>query len=133
MAACIAGEAGSVLDLAFWQPPGMEYSKGVSSEAKACPLSLEVTTFQGHPAQRLLAAPAQERAFLLLTGFGVLLANGIDRPTVQREFLATSSGQLSEIETGRPTLIPLQRVLLSVVAEIPDKIAGARLRIQQAN
>jgi len=37
-----------------------------------------------------------------------------------------------EIKTGRPALVPFQRLLLSLVAEIPDKIAGASLAVEQS-
>jgi hypothetical protein len=55
---------------------------------------------------------------------GVYIADR-DRACVQGEFLAASRGQPIEIETARPGLIPFQRMLLSVVAEIPDEAAGA--------
>ncbi|MGC1388208.1 MAG: hypothetical protein WA807_09400 [Steroidobacteraceae bacterium] len=50
---------------------------------------------------------------------------------MQGECLAAAGGQAIQIETARPALIPFQRVLLGVVAEIPDQITGARLRVQQ--
>src|SRR6202040_614784 len=63
---------------------------------------------------------------------GVLFAHGIDGARVQGEFLATSRGQPIKIKAARPALIPFQRVVLSLVAEIPDKVAGARLRDEES-
>ena len=127
----IAGEAGSVLDLTLRQRPRVEHPEGVSSKAKGVALALEVTALEGHPAQRSPAAPTQERELLLTTRLGVLLAHRVDRARVQGEFLAAASGQAIQIETARPALIPFQRLPLGVVAEIPDEITGARLRVQQ--
>src|SRR5579863_5271422 len=129
--ACIAGEVRSVLDLALRQRPGIEHSEGVSREAKSIPLALEIPAFQGHPAQRAPAAPPQERPIPLTAGLGVLLTDGVDGACMQRQFLAAARGQPIEIEPGRPALVPFQCVLLSLVAEIPDEIAGARLAIEQ--
>ena len=67
-----------------------------------------------------------------MAGLGVLLADGIDGTRMQGEFLAATRGQPIQIKTGRPALIPLQRVLLSLIAEIPDKGAGARLAVEQS-
>jgi hypothetical protein len=39
---------------------------------------------------------------------------------VQGESFATSGSQPIEVKTGRPGFVPFQRVLLSLVAEIPD-------------
>jgi len=48
------------------------------------------------------------------------------------EFLAASRRQPIEIKAARPALIPFQCLLLSVVAEIPDEVAGARLAVEQS-
>ena len=61
-----------------------------------------------------------------------MLADGIDGARVQGEFLAASRGQPIEVKAARPTLIPFQGVPLSVVAEIPNEVAGARLPVEQS-
>src|SRR6266404_5341513 len=131
--ACIAGEVRSVLDLAVRQRPREEYPKGVPGKAKGLPLALKIPAFQGHPAQRAPAPPAQERPVLLTARLGVLFTHGVDGARVQGEFLAASRRQPIEIKTGRPTLIPFQRMQLSVVAEIPNEIARARLSVEQSS
>jgi predicted SnoaL-like aldol condensation-catalyzing enzyme len=60
-----------------------------------------------------------------------LFAHGIDGARMQGKFLAASGSQPIEVKAARPTLIPFQRLLLSLVAEIPDKIAGACLPTEQ--
>jgi hypothetical protein len=50
---------------------------------------------------------------------------------MQGEILAAPGGQAIQIKTARPALVPLQGLKLSVVAEIPDEIAGARLAAKQ--
>ncbi len=132
MTACIAGEVRSVPDLAFRQRPRVEHPKGVSREAKGYSLTLEVASFQGHPAQRTLASPPQEWAVPLKPRLGVLLANGIDRAGVQGEFLAAPSRQPIQIEAAGPALVPFQRLMLSLVAIIPNEVTGSRLSVQQA-
>ena len=131
--ACVAGEVRSVLDLALRQRPRVEYSEGVPGKAKRFPLALQIPAFQRHPPQRTPAAPAQERPVLLTAGLGVLLTNGIDRAGVQGELLAAPRGQPIQIKAARPTLIPFQRMQLSVVAEIPNEIARARLSVEQSS
>jgi hypothetical protein len=55
----------------------------------------------------------------------------MDGARMQGEILAASRGQAIQIKTARPALVPLQSLLLGVVAEIPDEIAGSRLRLQK--
>src|SRR3984893_1704060 len=131
--ACVAGEVGSVLDLAFRQRPRVEHPKGVSRKAKGLPLALKIAAFQRHSTQRTPAAPAQERPVLLTAGLRVLLAHSVDGARVQGEFLAASRCQPIEVKASRPALVPFQRMLLSLVAEIPDEIAGARLAVEQSS
>ena len=131
--ACIAGEVRSVLDLAVRQRPREEYPEYVSGKAKGPSLALKIPAFQRHPPQRTPAAPPQERAVLLSARLGVLFTHGVDGARVQGEFLAASRRQPIEIKTGRPTLVPFQRLLLSLVAEIPDEVAGASLAVEQSS
>jgi hypothetical protein len=51
---------------------------------------------------------------------------------VQGEFLAASRRQPIKIKTSRPALVPFQRLLLSLVTKILDKVAGARLAVEQS-
>jgi hypothetical protein len=55
----------------------------------------------------------------------------MDGARMQGKILAASRGQAIQIKTARPALVPLQSLLLGVVAEIPDEIAGSRLRLQK--
>src|ERR1700722_3344393 len=110
----IAREIRAVLDLAVRQRPRIKHPKGVSGKAKGLSLALKIAAFQGHPAQRTPAAPAQERSIPLTAGLGVLLANGIDRARVQREILTASRRQPIEVKATRPALVPFQRLLLRV-------------------
>jgi hypothetical protein len=74
-----------------------------ASEAEGVPFALQIAALQRHPAQRAPATPAQERPVPLTAGLGVLLGHGVDGA---RKW--------------------------SVVAEIPDEIAGARLAVKQS-
>jgi hypothetical protein len=51
---------------------------------------------------------------------------------MQGEILAAPRGQAIQIKTARPALVPLKGLLLSVVAEVPDEIAGARLPAEES-
>jgi len=132
VASDISGKAGTVLDFPFRQRAGVEHPKRVPVEAEGVPFALEVTAFKGNPTQRFLAAIAQIGPFFLRSGFSVLLARGVDRARVQAQFLAAANRQRVQVESGWPALVPLQRKLLSVVAEIPGEIQRAALFIQQA-
>jgi hypothetical protein len=50
---------------------------------------------------------------------------------VQAEFLAAASGQCVEVKPGEPTLIPFERMLLGVVAIVPDAVHGLALPIEE--
>ena len=132
IAAPVLAEAGAVLDLAFRQGPGIEYAKCVTGESERIAVAFQVPTFEWHPAQRPLAAIAQVRALELISRLGVLRGNGIDGAGMDAKFLAATRGQLVKIEPGRPPLTPLERVLLRVVAEVPDAGNRPRLLVQQA-
>jgi hypothetical protein len=129
--ACIAGEVCAVLDLAFGQRTRVKHPKGMSGEPKGLPLAPEVAAFQRHPTQRAPAPPPQERPVLLTAGLGVLLAHGVNRACVQKQLLTAPRGQPIEVKAGWPALVPFERLQLSLVAEIPDEIAGARLAVEQ--
>jgi hypothetical protein len=51
---------------------------------------------------------------------------------MQGEILAAPGGQAIQIKAARPALVPLKGLKLSVVTEIPDEIAGARLAVKQS-
>jgi hypothetical protein len=103
MPTCIAGEVCAVLDLAFGQRPRIEHSEGVSGEAEGISRTLEIPAFQGHPAQRAPATPAQERPVPLTAGLGVLLAHCVDRACVRGQFLAASRRQSIKIKPRSAT------------------------------
>jgi hypothetical protein len=60
-----------------------------------------------------------------------LFAHSIDGAGAQGQFLAAACGRPIQVKAARPTLIPFQRLQLSVVAEIPDEVAGSRLAVEQ--
>ncbi len=68
---------------------------------------------------------------MLASGLGLLLAHGIDGAGVQSEFLGTSGSQDIEVESTRPALVPFKRVLLGIVAVVPNVVHCADLLIQQ--
>jgi hypothetical protein len=51
---------------------------------------------------------------------------------MQGEILAASRGQAIQIKTARPALVPLECLLLSIVTEIPDEIAGACVAVEKS-
>ena len=132
VAACVAREVRAVLDLrARRQVAALEHAELPAVEVKAFGRFLEVAPFERHPAQRLLAPVAQKGALLLAARLGVLLADGIHGARVQAKFLATAGRELVQIEPGVPAPAETQRVLLPVVAEVPDEGNRARLLVQQ--
>lgn len=127
----ISRKAGSILDLAFWQRPGIEYAKRIASEPEGIAVALQVPAFERHPAKRTLATIAKKWTVELLARFGVLLAHGVDRAGVDAKLFAAAGSQHIQIEAGRPALAPLERVFLCVVAEVPNEIYRPRLLVQQ--
>ncbi len=78
--------------------------------------------FEGYPAQRSLAAPAQFSFLLVLAAGGVFLTHGLHRLRVQPQVLAASRRQFVQVKTAGPALIPAQGMLLGFVTEVPDDI-----------
>jgi hypothetical protein len=132
MPARITGKVRAVLDLAFGERAGVKHPEGVSRKTERVPLALQISALQGHPAQGAPAPPAQERTVSLPARLGVLLADGVDGARMQAELLAAPRSQAIQIKAARPVFVPLQRLKLSVVAEIPDEIAGARLPAEES-
>lgn len=122
----------SISDLPFRKVAGEECAEGVSCKSEGIPFALDVSTLEWHPSERLLTAPAKERLLVLRPTLGVLLADCIDRSGVNAKFLATAGGEPVQVESGRPPLAPLQRLLLHVVAVVPDIVARLRLLVEQA-
>lgn len=82
--------------------------------------------FEGNPAQRPLAAPAQFPFLLLLAAGGVFLADRLHRLRVQPQVLAASRSQFVQVKAAGPALIPAQGVLLGFVTEVPHDIDRTR-------
>ena len=132
IAASISGEAGSVLNLSFWQRPTVEHPEGVARESECQPFALEVSPLEWNPARGMIPAISQERTLFLVTRLGVLLANSIDRSRVHSKLFAAARRKTVQIKAGRPFLGVLQRESLRIIAEIPNDIYRFCLSIQQA-
>lgn len=132
VAACILRKVGPVLDLAFGKRSAVEHAKRVAGETERVTLALQVTALQRHPAQRFPAAIAQVGPTALTARLRILLARRVDRAGVNTEFLAAAGREHIQVETGRPLLVPLQRVLLCVVAEVPDVVHHTALLVEQS-
>jgi hypothetical protein len=48
------------------------------------------------------------------------------------EFFAAAGGQHVQVETRRPFLVPFERVLLRIVAEVPDLVHRTALLVKQS-
>ena len=131
IAARVLRKAGSVLDLAFGKQAAVEHAKGVAGKTKRIALAFQVTALQRHPAQRFPAAVAKVGPTVLTARLRILLARRVDRAGVDAERLAAPGRQHIQIETRRPLLVPLERVLLRVVAEVPDVVHRTALLVEQ--
>jgi hypothetical protein len=68
----------------------------------------------------------------LLARLRILLADVVDGAGVQAQFLAAAGGQLDQVKSRVPWPVEAQRILLPVVAIVPDKVHLSRLLIEQA-
>lgn len=109
-----------------------KHAECASVEPEGVALALDVAPLEWHPSEGLLSAPAQEWALVLRARLCVLLANRVDRAGMQAKFLAATRSELVQIESGRPFLSPLERLLLYIVGVVPDIAACAALLVQQA-
>jgi hypothetical protein len=132
VAARILRKIGPVLDLAFGKRSTVEHAEGVAGKAKRFAFALQVSALQRHPAQRFHAGIAQVRPTVPTARLRVLLARRVDRAGMDAERLAAAGRQHVQIKTRRPFLIPLERVLLRVVAEVPDVVHRTALLVEQS-
>lgn len=129
----ILGKVAAILDFAVRQGAAVKNAKSVTSETEGVTLTLEVTPFERHPAQRFAAtAITQEGSHLLGSRLGVLLTDGIDGTGMEAEFTAGTASEFVEIEPCVPGPVKTQSILLPVVTEIPDKVNSAALFVKQA-
>jgi hypothetical protein len=132
VAACVLCEVGPILDLPFGKRAAAEYAERVACEAESVALTLEFAPLERHPSKALTTAITQVWPFELAARLRVLLARRVDRSRVDSEFFAATRRQTIEVESSWPFLVPLERVLLCVVAEVPDMVNRAALLVQQA-
>jgi hypothetical protein len=132
VAASIAAEVRTVPDFPFREISGIEYAKSVASEAKSAPLALEVSAFERNPCKALFATVAKVGSLVPLSRVGVLLAYRVHCTRVQTKQPSASRREHVQVEAARPFFVPLQCVLLRVVAVIPHKVYRAALSVQQA-
>src|SRR5207253_4715486 len=128
----ILRKVGPVLDLAFGKQSAVEHAKRVAGETERVALALQVAPLQWHPTERFPAAIAQVTSPVLTARLRVLLARRVDRAGVDTEFLAAAGRQHVQIKAGRPLLAPLERVLLRVIAEVPDVVHRTALLVEQS-
>lgn len=132
VAARVFGEVRSVLDFPLRERATVEYAKGIASEPEGAAFALQFAALERNPPEVLLAPIAQVRALLLRARLGVLLAHGVHRAGVKTKFFAAALRELVQVEPGMPAAVKSQRILLPVVAEIPDEVARPGLLVQQS-
>jgi hypothetical protein len=79
-----------------------------------------------------LAAIAKVGALLQRSGFGILLTNCVDRAGVDAQLLGATGGKFVQIKARKPFAAKAQRVLLAIIAVVPNEIHRTRLLAQQA-
>lgn len=128
----VARKVGAILDLSFGQRAAAEDAKSVPGKPESIPLALQVSPLEWNPSSGFLSAIAQVRAFLLATGSGVLVADGVDRPPIQAQLTPAPGGELIQVKPGMPVPAESQRIFLPVIAKVPDEINRPTLPIQQS-
>lgn len=129
----VTREVSAILDLrAARDVAALEHLELAPVEVKAVGSFLNTTALEWHPTERFLATVAQVGAVMLAPRLGILLAHGVDRIRVQSQLLAAASCQFVQVEAGLPASAEAQRIFLPIITEIPDKVAGPALLVQQA-
>jgi hypothetical protein len=129
----VPGEVGAVLDgCAGRNRPALEDPKLAAVEVKPIRSFFEITPLQWNPSKMLLASIAQVRSTQLESGLGVLLTDSIDGSAVDAQFLARPGSEFVQIEPAEPLAAKAQRIFLSIVAVVKDKVHRTGLLVQQA-
>lgn len=129
----IAGEIAAVFYLPFGECAGVEHPKSISRESKGVAFALQISALERNPPKRFFATIPQVRPLLLKARLCVLLTHGIDGAGVNAKLWATAGGKSVQVKTAQPSTPKAQRVLLPVIAEIPDEVDRSRLAIQLAS
>ncbi len=130
---CILTEIGAVTDFPFWQRTAIKNAKGITLEAKGIPFSLEIDGLKRNPSQASFgASPLKRWKFFGISRFCILKANSGNCSRRKPQLFAGAASKIGEIETGGPTFIPFNSLLLNVVAIIPNKIYRSCLFIKKA-
>src|SRR6516165_5330883 len=128
-APCILGKApslGRALDGTRCPEPIAPLAIG-----EALAVELEKPEFEGHPAERPLAAPPLQAAFLGCKAFGnILPADFADRIAMQAQFPTGASREVDQVHRCQDALVTAQRQHADVIAEVPHGIAGPRQPLQ---
>lgn len=125
-------EAGFIQNLASRQRATIENSVSFPINAESITFALQVASAQRNPTKRFLPAPLQIRLGMLRARLSILPASGTDRIGVNPQVFAGAAREVDKVKCGRPFLAPLQRLLLNIVAVVPDKINGFCLLVQKA-
>ena len=127
----VTRKVGAILDLPFWQRPAVKDAEGITCEAKRITFPFQFSSLDRHPTQGTLAAVAKVRPLFLRARLRVLFADRVDRSGMQAQFLAATGRQLVEVKSRQPRAAKTQRILLPIVAVIPDEVTRTRLPVKQ--
>jgi putative transposase len=85
-----------------------------------------------NPAKAFLSPVPEKRLLELAPALFILKANALNRGRIETQFFGRSGAKILEIIPRRPLISMIQRKLLSIVAEIPNKVDLARQSIQES-
>jgi hypothetical protein len=116
----------------------LQMRRGVlhATEYERLTVKRDVPGVERHQTERLAATVSQPSLFLLLSRFFVFPANPLDRVGMQPEFIRNACGGRRQGAAGQPFVSPgpasLKRMLLCVVAVVPDEIHRTSLPVEFA-
>lgn len=126
-------EAGAVAELgAGRQVAGFEDAERLSHEPEAVVGPADRWGPEWNPSERFLSSVAQPRAAMLMAAADILMSDHANRGRVKTKFFAASGKKLVEVIPAWPTLSPLRRMALHIVAVVPNVIHRAGLAVEFA-
>lgn len=134
VASRVSRKVGAVLDLPFRKWAAAKHTEGLSVKTEGISFAPQLPASNRNPSKRvLIASVSKVRTLVLNPRLRVLSRNLVDGAGTHGEFFAASRGKFDQVEAAEPSTAKSDRVLLSVIAEIPDEINRPRLPVQLAS
>ena len=128
----VAREGRPVFDLPLWQKAGHEDTERNARETKGVrSIAPDAILANRNPSKGFSSAITKKRPLLLTSRLFVLKADKLNRRGIQPKLFAGTRREFGKIVPARPFTAILKRLLLCIVAEVPNEVDGTSPSIKK--